>query len=193
MHLTVITPTYRRPSLLWHCLEQFQRQSQGGLMVEHLVVSDGPDANAQRIAASFPHVTYLELPKKSAAKGAGDAGRDAGIQQAKGEYVCFWNDDNVYYPHALVALYAAAQGVDIGVVQVRQERGEHAVTIPRRWDGRFRYADIDAACICVRTETARLETWNSAQDAASDIRWLERLERYQPTKRFVPIVIGVHL
>lgn len=194
-YLSVITPTYNRPDKLRACLEQYLSQSvfwDSTAPVEHIVVSDGPSTTSKLICSKFPHVRYYELAEKYKGKGPGDAGRDRGIELAKGKYVCFWNDDNVYYEEALDALIEASQSVDIGIVQCRQFRGGDGYVIPPHWNGQFHYGKIDAMCIVVKTELAKKELWTKANEHASDIRWLEKLKTYKPKKKFVPIVIGEH-
>lgn len=193
MNLSVITATHQRPEFLSHCLEQFRRQSLGGLKVEHIVVSDGPDEHAKYLA-NQADARYFELPEPVGQWGAG--AKDRGILEARGRYVCFWDDDNIYESHALVALFAAVQNVEIGVVrtQHRFRRRLGFVTIPRRWDGRFVLGDIDTMCVCVQTELARRETWQLENPTISnDHTWLVKLMKHAPRVNYLPITIGKHL
>ena len=93
IQLSIITATWKRPQFLMHLLNQVHLQSTEGLTWEHLVVSDGIDPIAKTICASYP-VRYFECPQHQGAYGA--FAKDEGIRQAKGEYVCFWDDDNIY-------------------------------------------------------------------------------------------------
>lgn len=189
--LSVITATRQRPKHLALCLDQFRRQSLGNLRVEQIVVSDGPDPQARYLAGD---ARYFELDPARGQWGA--AAKDAGLAAAGGEYVCFWDDDNLYEPHALAALLAAAYGVDIGIVQCRLRKREQPgrITLPRRWDGVFRYGDIDTMNFCVRRELAVTERWADHNPrSGEDHRWIQRLHQRGATVRFVPIVIGEHL
>ncbi len=191
--LSVITATYKRPKHLAMCLAQFRQQSVGNLRVEQIVVSDGPDPQA-RFLAQNAKARYVELDRRHGLWGA--AAKDAGIAAALGEYVCFWDDDNLYESHALSTLFAAAVGVDIGVVQVRchKKRGRGQVVLPRAWTGVFRCGDIDTMNVCVRRQCAALEPWaDGSGDRANDFRWLHRLSRRGINSRYVPIEIGEHL
>ena len=105
--LSVITATHRRPKHLAMCLEQFRLQSSGNLRVEQIVVSDGPDRQA-RYLATAAGARYIELDRTYGQWGA--AAKDAGLTAARGNYVCLWDDDNRYAPHAAATLYAAACG-----------------------------------------------------------------------------------
>lgn len=195
MDLTVITATCRRHAQLASCLSQFRNQSLGDLRCEHLVVSDGIDPEARWLADEFG-ARYVERPEPGGQWGS--LARDLGIREARGQYVCFWDDDNLYHPHAIATLYATAFGDDIGVVQThyrcRTRLGQ--ITIPRRWSGTFQPGDVDTMCVCLRRNLAARETWEQQpppRRPTTDWHWLHRLERYQPTIRFVPQVIGRHV
>ncbi len=191
--LSVITATHQRPKHLALCLHQIQQQSVGNLRIESIVVSDGPDPQARYLSAAGG-ARYLELPRAQGQWGA--AAKDAGLHAARGRYVCFWDDDNLYEPHALATLYAAAVGYDIGVVRVRALRRKQPgrVLIPRRWDGTLRYGDIDTMNVCVRRELACIEHWADGNPrSGEDYRWLQRLRDRGATVRYVPVVIGEHL
>ena len=193
--LTVITATRRRPALLASCLAQFRSQSLGELRCEHLVVSDGVDPEVRWLAREFG-ARYVERPEPGGQWGS--LARDLGIREARGQYVCFWDDDNLYEPHALATLFTAACGHDIGVLQTRYRCRTRLgqIIIPRRWDGTFQRGDVDTMCICIRRDLASRETWEQRpppQRPTTDWHWLHRIERYQPVIRFVPLVIGHHL
>ncbi|WP_437203841.1 glycosyltransferase family 2 protein [Planctomicrobium sp. SH664] len=193
MHLTVITATHQRPAQLALCLRQFQQQSVGGLAVEHLIVSDSVDPTA-RFLCRRAGARYCELEQPGGCAGA--AAKDRGVQLARGDYVCFWDDDNLYEPHALTTLYAAAVDAEIGIVQTRHRlrKSVGMVTLPRRWEGTFHFGDLDTMCVCVRKSLALQELWgDGCTDIGTDFRWLQKLQRHRPRIRFVPIVIGMHL
>ncbi len=195
MDLSVITATCQRPAQLAVCLAQFQAQQFGGLRCEHLVVSDGIDPHARWLAKQSG-ARYLERPEPGGQWGS--LARDAGIEASAGRYVCFWDDDNLYEPHALAALWSAAEGADIGVVQTRYRCRTRpgAITIPRRWAGQFVAGDVDTMCVAVRREIAIREQWEQSPPPdrpTTDWDWLRRLQRHTVNIRFVPIKIGWHL
>lgn len=193
--LTVITPTCQRPAQLALCLSQFRQQSLGSLRCEHLVISDGIDPQARALCQQFD-ARYLERSEPGGQWGS--LARDLGIQEAQGRSVVFWDDDNLYEPHALSALFAAGCHAQIGVVQTRYRCRSRAgtVTIPRQWTGQFVAGDVDTMCVCVQRDLAAQETWErqpAPEVPTTDWDWLTRLLRHQPSVCFVPIVIGWHL
>lgn len=191
--LSIITATYQRPKHLALCLAQVRAQSVGDLQLEHIVVADGPDPQA-RYLAETAGAKFLARERPGGQWGA--HAKDAGLAVARGAYVCFWDDDNRYEPHAAATLYTTAHGVDIGLVRIRAlKRGQPGrILLPRRWDGTLRYGDIDTMNACVRREVALTERWADGNPrSGEDYRWLARLHARGATLRYVPVVIGEHL
>jgi hypothetical protein len=104
-------------------------------------------------------------------------------------------DDNRYLPHALATLYAAAYGVDLGVVQVVHDDFNSPHPIPDPWTGTFEFGNIDTMCVCVRRELARTVPWAvpDEPERGEDHRWILRLQQAGATVHFIPIVIGEHI
>lgn len=192
MDLSIITATRGRPALLWQCCEHVRRQSCHGITVEHVVVSDGRDEESRRIAAMF-FAVYFET--SGGPQDQGNRGRDIGIREARGQYVCFWDDDNVYYPHSAVAQYAAAYGMGIGLTQVHHRQLRKVVPeIPFTGP---QLGHVDTACVCVDRRLAQTAAWVDGQDGrCGDWRWLERLlpkaDEFGGV-RFVPVITAAHL
>jgi len=183
--LTIITATWKRPKWLRNCCEQIQRQSIAGLNWEHVIVSDGPDEVAEKIASDY-NARFTALPTHVGDRGASCNNR--GLELARGRYVVFFDDDNIYYPHALCALYSSAQEVEIGVCQTRHRDQ----MIPASHQEPLRFGQVDTMCLCVNTEFARKELW-PFRGGSTDWGWLKRLMKHDPRIRIIPIVIGEHL
>ena len=194
MDLTVITSTRQRPQWLAMCLEQFRQQDRSGFTAQHLVVADGPDPESRYLATQWG-ATFVELDRPGGRWGA--AAKDAGIALALGSHVCFWDDDNLYEPHALKTLWQAAREVDIGVVRCRYRCRKRVgqIIIPRIWRGQFRKGDIDTMCVCVRKTLAAQESWlgDESVGICTDHDWLRRLSTRTSAITFDPTVIGWHL
>lgn len=191
--LSVITATADRTEHLRRCLAQFGYQHLGSIRCEHIVISDGPDEQARSLCESNGTI-YLQLPERRGVWGA--FARDLGIQAASGRYVCFWDDDNIYHPHAVATLLETAEGVDIGVVRIRYlfRRSIGSALIPRSWNGRFRLGDVDTMCVCVRRHVALRSKWADGDTRrGEDFRWLHRLQQSGASIRYAPEVIGMHL
>jgi glycosyltransferase involved in cell wall biosynthesis len=93
--VSVIIPTYRRPSLLTRCLTALARQDLGAEQFEIIVVSDGVDAETYEVVRSLrafhPEISigFFETPQR---KGPASA-RNLGWKHAKGELIVFTDDD----------------------------------------------------------------------------------------------------
>ncbi len=119
---------------------------------------------------------------------------DAGIKAALGEYVVFWNDDNLYYKHALSSLHAVSRGAYIGLCQVVHWNEDRHMILPEAWRGQFKMGEVDTMCICVRRERAQHELWAiEPVPYEVDLGWLTRLQQRGATVNFSPVVIGEHL
>ncbi|MBR9800673.1 glycosyltransferase [bacterium] len=183
--ISIITATYLRPKWLQMCCEQIKAQLTGGLSFEHVIVSDGSDPRACQIARSYG-ATFYAAKKRRGCYGA--ACKDMGIRLAKGKYVVFFDDDNLYYPHALTTLFSAAQGVDIGICQTLHK----GCAIPNLAKSPFKHANIDSMCFCIERAFAHRSRWRAAKKS-TDWAYLRGLLEFEPTYRVSPVVIGAHL
>jgi glycosyltransferase involved in cell wall biosynthesis len=188
--LSVIVTTCNRPSRLAACLHQLETQRVPGLAVEIIVVDESDEADNSHTVRQFSVTKYLPKERQ---RNFGAYARDHGIAHAAGRYVYCCDDDNIYYPHALATVFAAAYGHDIGVVRAnhRAKDGTYRV-IPEAWNGTFVFKDIDTMCACVRTALATEHPWAPREIAGADYAWLKKLENAGATINFVPIIVGMH-
>ena len=191
--LTVITPTHDRHKEIQSVLDQVRCQVRAGLLIEHIVVADGHDPVVESMC------------KRGKARYAfceheghwGCAPRDHGVSLAQGRYVCFFDDDNMHHPHALLTLFAAAYGFDIGVAQciiIRPSGKQVPIPPVVFWNGHFESGNIDTMCFCVRTELARQFKWVDNDGRRNhDYQWIKKVRDVTSRVNFVPIIIGRHL
>jgi len=100
--VSVIIPTYNRRDLLPATLESVQNQTYPNL--EILVINDaGPDVSD--IVARFPRARLLNMERNGGAARA----LNAGIRDARGTYVSFLGDDDVYFPEHIEDLVDALE------------------------------------------------------------------------------------
>ena len=109
---TVVIPTHRRPELLAFALESVARQTLRGSQV--VVVDDVGDEDTRAVAASFPGVEYMV---NTNAKG-GSGARNTGIAAARGRWIAFLDDDDLWLPHKLEAVAGCIDrgSSDLGLV-----------------------------------------------------------------------------
>lgn len=103
--VSVVIPTYQRPTFLGRAIESVLKQTYANW--ELLVIDDNdPESEARRETEAFmqrfkndARIRYL---KHECNKG-GAAARNTGIEQARGEYVAFLDDDDEWLPEKLEA------------------------------------------------------------------------------------------
>lgn len=128
------------------------RQHCGGVAeIEHLVISDGPDMTVKYLCSHYG-ARYYHTPEK-----VGDWGKsplDIGVQNATGDYILFWDDDNIYTDESASRHFEMSRGFDMGICPILfwERRLRRMLCIPREWNGSFKYGDIDTANVCVRRE-----------------------------------------
>ncbi|HIJ63791.1 MAG TPA: glycosyltransferase family 2 protein [Rhodospirillaceae bacterium] len=102
--VSAVIPTFNRPRLVVRAAASALAQSFAELEV--LVVVDGPDqqtvAELERLAD--PRLRVLVLPRQSGPAAA----RNAGVQAARGEWIAFLDDDDLWLPEKLARQMAVA-------------------------------------------------------------------------------------
>ncbi|KPK62685.1 MAG: hypothetical protein AMK73_05760, partial [Planctomycetes bacterium SM23_32] len=109
--VTVLMPTYNRPS----CLPDAIRSVAGQQFAdwELLVINDG-GRDVGDVVASFrdARISYLSLPENRGKA----ACLNLGLERARGRYVAYLDDDDVWYPNHLATLVRALEeNEEIGV------------------------------------------------------------------------------
>ena len=119
--ITVITPTYNRAEYLGNAIDSVLAQTHSDF--ELIVVDDNKSGSEARIATEEvmkkyhdPRIRYLKNPQNI----GGSASRNVGISEARGEYIAFLDDDDMYLPDRLEVQYAAMveNGWDVSVMDV---------------------------------------------------------------------------
>ncbi|MEY9484344.1 glycosyltransferase family 2 protein [Streptomyces calvus] len=98
MLVSVVTPTHNRPDRLKVALDSVRTLDFDG-QLEVIVVNDNgtPVDDVVEAAARDLDVRLIDLP----VNGGVAAARNTGLEAAKGEYVAFLDDDDVFAPHHL--------------------------------------------------------------------------------------------
>lgn len=116
VELSIIVPTYRRPGRLRTCLESLVAQEPLPERIELIVVLDGPDPETEAMLGSLTPPFPMRVVVQEHARQA--AARNRGVEEARGRYVLFLDDDvvaarTVVSAH-LDALRAGAHVVGVG-------------------------------------------------------------------------------
>jgi glycosyltransferase involved in cell wall biosynthesis len=181
--LSIIVPT-SRPNTLAHVLGYINNQSIDGIEYEVIVVQEADDFEQFKLLRYGPRFSiFRQKPHAD----CGAAAKDRGILESSGQYVIFWDDDNIYYPHAAASLFSAALGHDIGIVRTRHQ----GMIIPS--GPLLQAGDIDSMCFCVKKELAAKIQWADRGGRYSDYRWISRIMALTDKVNRSPIIIGEHL
>lgn len=104
--VSVVIPTYNRPEQLIRACDAVFRQTYEP--IEVVVVNDNSDADYSGVVAELgSKITYVERT----VNGGGSAARNTGIEAAKGEYVAFLDDDDIWNTDKLMKQIASLDGI----------------------------------------------------------------------------------
>lgn len=138
--VSVIVPTYNRPALLERALRSVFSQTFSNFEV--IIVNDA-GADVEPLLRRLPSDHDLRYLAHPANRGPA-AARNTGIRAARGDYIAYLDDDDIYYPEHLQALvdflrrgvFSIAYTDACRAWQVEQE-GEWVTTardIPYSWE-----------------------------------------------------------
>lgn len=165
--LTVIIPTFRRPTLLQRAIDSALDAAPGG-DVEVLVMPNGPDDSWQQVAtqrAGDPRIKWHYLERGNAS-----AARNAGLEQSTGRYVRFLDDDDMLLPAAsrqLVQLQASGAMLSSGPLAITHAQGGHAYPLPLPACDDY----LETALLCVGIGLAAGSVY--LRSALAGVRWRE--------------------
>lgn len=108
--ISVIISTYNRVDLCKRAIESVKAQTFKDF--EIIVVDDASSVDYSPVS-SLEGVRYYRLNKNS---GSQAKPKNKGITEAKGEYICFLDDDNCYRPDHLMILHNEIKKGDVDVV-----------------------------------------------------------------------------
>jgi glycosyltransferase involved in cell wall biosynthesis len=126
--VTVVVTTYNRPAMLAEALESVAAQTFRDF--ELIVVNDaGEDVSA--IVNRFDHfdITHIRHAQNKGHAGA----RNTAIRQARGRYMAFLDDDDIFYPDHLERLVACAMAHPDAAIVYADSVQAYQTQIDGRW------------------------------------------------------------
>jgi glycosyltransferase involved in cell wall biosynthesis len=183
--LAIITPT-NNPEHLHRLLNQVDNQRYDGIRIQLIIVQEAHDFNSFNITSQHP-IGDISVLRQTINNDGGAAARDRAILAANAEYISFWDDDNLYHPHAAVSQYLTAKSYDIGIVRTRHLN----FIIPT--SNIIEPGYIDTMCICIRKEFGIKEKWADGLGRYSDYRYITKLMKHPHSINYSKIIIGHHL
>jgi hypothetical protein len=96
--ISIIIATYNRPSVLRYAIESVLRSDIGDW--ELIIIGDGCSEETGHLVATFddPRIIFENLPENS---GGQAVPNNRGLALARGTYVCFLNQDDMFFPDHL--------------------------------------------------------------------------------------------
>lgn len=103
--VSVVITTYRRPHLVTRAIDSALAQTLQE--IEVIVIVDGPDPEAEAVLSQIddPKFRFVILPENVKLAGA----RNAGVKEARGNWIAFLDDDDEWLPNKLEAQLEVAQ------------------------------------------------------------------------------------
>ncbi len=191
-HVSVVIPTYHRPRLVERAVRSALQQTLDS--IEVIVVVDGLD---EATFATLARIDDARMKIVRPQRTLGNAGaRNAGVQQARGQWVAFLDDDDLWMPEKLAAQVQLAEesGIRFPVVTCRliarnettdfvwprrlpracQNLGEYLFcrNLPLTGDGL-----IQTSTVLTSTELARKLPFQDGLKKYVDQDWLLRADR----------------
>ena len=172
--ITVIVPTYNRPELLSQALRSVLDQTFQDFEV--VVVNDsGIDVGPW--VSSFDEPERIRLLTHSHNIGS-SAARNTGIRAARGKYIAYLDDDDLYYPHHLESLVEVAEKTGHAVVYSNSCQvdfsdlgGEEFIERSVVYSGDFRFQDLlvsnQVPVLCVLHQRACVDKVGSFDETLS--------------------------
>jgi len=195
--VTVITPTYRRDlNIIRRCIDCMLLQTEKNW--EQIICSDGSkEDRVEGLVNSFndPRIRYCNTVGKK----EGDYGntvRSEMMKQANGDYILFFDDDNIILPNYLERMLSAIESdkADFSVCQImhfgplnEKVLGKPPIVLT---GDQVKLYHIDPLQVLVKREIMQKVGWDTKVGYLSDGVSLERLAPYK--KVSVNEVLGVH-
>ncbi|MDB9916161.1 glycosyltransferase family 2 protein [Pseudomonadales bacterium] len=106
---SIVIPTYNRANALQHCLQALKEQSFKDFEV--LVCDDGSEDNTKEVVESYRDKLDLKYYWQENWGGPAKP-RNLGIRASEGEWICFLDSDDWFYPEKLQEVAKVLVGVD---------------------------------------------------------------------------------
>lgn len=197
--VSVVTPTFNRAGYLHYAIESVLAQTVGEF--ELLVIDDGSTDATPELMERYtcdPRVRYFRQPNQGQS-----VARNRGISEAKGDYVCFLDSDNLWLPDKLEKSlevfqkhpeYHVVYGDYIDIDQWGKELGVNRM---RRYTGTITPELLKDNFVSMNTTMTRRECFDvlggfdEADRLAEDYGlWLRLSTRYR--FYYVPEVLGFY-
>jgi glycosyltransferase involved in cell wall biosynthesis len=191
--VSVVIPTYQRPTFLGRAIESVLKQTYENW--ELLVIDDNDPASEARreteaLMRRFEEDARIRYLKHERNQG-GAAARNTGIEQARGEYVAFLDDDDEWLPEKLTAqllvfakVKADTAAVYTGFYRITESSHNPSVQLPKHRGNLFEallkrnVVGTTSTLLCRRKVLLQVGLFDPALPAKQDVDLYLRLARY---------------
>ena len=168
--VSVIIPTYNRASVLEKSIRSVLDQTYGDL--ELIVIDDGSSDNTKAVVEEIndTRVKYFYQKNMGAC-----AARNAGIKQAKGEYIAFHDSDDIWLPTKLQRQIDIMKNTDADIVFCQMKRcnaEDGIIIIPEIAESSF--IDYSKLMVGISTQTLFMK-----RKVVEHVLFDERMPRFQ--------------
>jgi len=152
MNLSIIIPTISRRTLIRTLLSIYPEILPSD---EVLVVGDGTQPWAQEAVPQFgTPFRYIEGPRTCQ---WGHAQRTLGMSQAKGDYLAFMDDDDVYLPGGIDSIRRGVRETAAGMLLFRMRHHDRVI-----WEKpEIRHQNLSTQMAVIKNEPTKLGNWTS--------------------------------
>lgn len=150
--ISIILPTYNRAELISETIQSILNQTY--IDFELIVVSDGFQNKTKQVVESFKDIRlkYYEIQHS----GRPSVPRNFGIKQAKGQYLAFCDDDDIWMPEKLeLQLAKIVEDDRIGLVYAKclLKEGSRERIIPKKSKEGFIFKELFLSFCPIATST----------------------------------------
>ena len=190
--VTIITATYNRPQALREAISHVRAQTYQDW--EQIIVSDGRDDRVPALVAEVgdPRIRCTHTHRFPT---SGYYQKNYGLKYATGEFVLFFDDDNIIYPHCLQTMVSGFSSDDIGYVICpikygERRRGDRDVITEKRPKPGFRYTEIDQLNYMIRRRLIE-QAWGLSMQGSGDFLLIDKMTR-MTRGAYLDEIIGFH-
>lgn len=161
--VSVITPTYNRAAFLGEAIDSVLAQTFDGF--EMIIVDDGSTDGTRQLVERYvddPRIRYFYQENQGQS-----VARNRGIVESKGEFICFLDSDNAWFPEKLtqsLAAFEADPEADIvyGDNVVIDEHGkEISRNVMAKYSGHITAQLLKDNCVSMNTTMTRRQCFET--------------------------------
>ncbi len=175
--ISIVLPLFNGQKYLGEAIQSVYNQSFQDF--ELIIVDNGSRDSYKSIIDKFPSKTRLIHEEKRGVAAA----RNKGIKMAKGDYIAFLDQDDLYLEASLEKLYSAIQDTPLDAVTGKTQYLFETPATRKRWpqikeDG-IVYSKLFGACLFNKRIFDKQGFLLEKPELSDDVEWFYRLDRNQ--------------